>query len=89
MNQHLGVPVDPLVELVIRHFSILDTDLVADDEAGLGLAGDDEVPQVPVVCLDITLPSSEFQTLSVAEVSIQAQVTTAEGPEGLGDDLLE
>lgn len=41
MNKHLGIPVDPPIEFLVRGRRILDADFVADDEAGLGFTGDD------------------------------------------------
>jgi hypothetical protein len=63
VNQHLRVPLDSLVEFVICHLRLFDRDLVADDEAGLRLAGDDQVSEVSVVLLDVALAGCEFQSL--------------------------
>lgn len=41
MDQHLGVPLDSLVELLVCDLGLVDADFVAYDEGGLGLAGDD------------------------------------------------
>ena len=43
MQKHLGITVDPLVELVVRHHGLVESDVVRDDEGGLGVAGDDQV----------------------------------------------
>lgn len=43
MNQHLSIPLDSFIELLIRNLSILNANLVTYNEGRLGLAGDDEV----------------------------------------------
>lgn len=63
MNQHLGVAIDPPVELVVRLGRVVDVDLMADDEAGRGAAGDDQVAQVAVVGFDVALAGAEVETL--------------------------
>lgn len=63
MNQHLGVAIDALIELLVRLRRVVDVDVVADDEAGLGAAGDDQVAQVAVVGFDVALARSEVETL--------------------------
>jgi hypothetical protein len=63
MNKHLGIAIDPLVELLVRDGRILDADLMADDEAGFGFAGDDQVALVAVVGFDVALAGSEEETL--------------------------
>lgn len=63
MDQHLGVAVYPAVELVVCVDRAVQSDLVADDKAWLGLAGDDKVTKVAVVRLDVALAGSKGQTL--------------------------
>lgn len=63
VDQDLGVSVFPLVELVVCDLSIVDGDFMRDNKAGLGLASDDEISQVPVVCLDVALAGCERKTL--------------------------
>ena len=70
MNQHLGVAINPLVELLVRLRRIVDVDVVTDDEAGLGAAGDDQVAQVAVVGFDVALARSEMETLEGADGSV-------------------
>ncbi len=55
MNEHLRVAIDPLVELLVGVRRLLDADLVADDEAGFGFSGDDQVTEVAIVSLDVGL----------------------------------
>ena len=63
MDQHLGIPLDPLIKLIICHFSVVDSNLVADHERRFRSAGDDQVSQVPVVLLDIALARCQRETL--------------------------
>lgn len=63
MNQHLGVAMDALIELLVRLRGVVDVDVVTDDEAGLGAARDDQVAQVAVVGFDVALARSEVETL--------------------------
>lgn len=63
MNQHLGISLDPLIKLLICRRGIVDGDLVADNEAGLRLAGDDQVAEIPVVVLDVALASRQGEAL--------------------------
>ena len=58
MNQNLCIPIDPLVKLDVRLGHLIDSNLVADDEAWLRLAGDDEIAKVAVVGLDVALSST-------------------------------
>lgn len=55
VNEHLGVAVGSLVEFLICIWRIIDTDLMADDEAGSGLASDDEVAEVAIIGFDVAL----------------------------------
>jgi hypothetical protein len=55
MYQDFSIPLDPLIELLIRDGGVLNTDLVADDEGGFGAPGDDQVAQVAVVVFDVAL----------------------------------
>jgi hypothetical protein len=64
MDQHLRVALEPLVEQVIRLLRLLDPNLVRNDEARLGLARDDEIPEVPVVLFDVALPRGQREPLS-------------------------
>ncbi len=63
MDQHLGISLDPLIKLIICHFSIVDSNLVADHERWFRSARDDQVAQVPVVLLDIALACCQRETL--------------------------
>lgn len=69
MNQHLGVPFHSLVELLVRHFCLIDANFVTHHKAGLRLARDDQVSQVSVVHLDVALSRGQFETLAKASKS--------------------
>ena len=58
MDQHLGITLNPLVKLLICLRCVIDVDLMADDEAGFGAAGDDQVSEVAVVGFDVALACS-------------------------------
>ena len=62
MQQNLGVPVDPPVELVIRIDRIVNVNLVAHDETWLCSSRDDQVAQIAVVSLDIALAGPNRET---------------------------
>lgn len=55
MDEHLGIPFHALVELVVRGRRLVEVDVVAHDEAGLGFARDDQVAEVAVVFLHVAL----------------------------------
>jgi hypothetical protein len=63
MDKHLRIPVNPLVEFLIRHLCILDRNLMANHKARLCLPRNDQIPQVPVIRLDIALSRRQTQTL--------------------------
>jgi hypothetical protein len=63
MNKHFRVSLNPLVKLFISHLRIINPNLMADDKARFGLARYDEIPQVPVISLDIALSRRETQAL--------------------------
>lgn len=63
MDQDLGISFNPLVELVVCHLSVLDTDLMADHKRWLRLTGNDQIPQVSVILLDIALARGQRQAL--------------------------
>ena len=58
MNKDLRIAILPAIELRIGLRRLIDGDLVADDEGGLGAAGDDHVAQVAVIGLHVALPGS-------------------------------
>lgn len=64
VDENLRVTVYPTVELVVCVRGFVDVDVVANNEAGLRLAGDDHVTKVPVVCLDVALAGSQGETLT-------------------------
>lgn len=38
MNKNLGVPINPLIKLLVRNFRFVNVDLMRDDKTGLGSA---------------------------------------------------
>ena len=64
MYQNLGVTLHPLIKLLIGSRSLVKPNFVRDHETRLGLARYDQVPQIPVVLLDVTLAGPDGQTLS-------------------------
>ena len=58
MDQHLGITLNPLVKLLICLRCVIDVDLMTDDEARFGAAGDDQVSEVAVVGFDVALACS-------------------------------
>lgn len=67
VNENLGVTIDSPGELVVRIFCIVNVDLVRNHEAGLCLAGNDQVSQIPVVGLDVALASADGEALLMSE----------------------
>lgn len=65
MYQHLSVTLNPLVELHICIRCIIDTDLMADNERRLRNTRNDQVPQLPVVRLDVALSRSQRKSLRI------------------------
>lgn len=63
MQEHLGKPIDSLVKLVIRHWSVLEWKLMRDHKRRLSTTADDEVSEVAVVCLHVALTGSKVQAL--------------------------
>jgi hypothetical protein len=63
VEQHLGVAIDSLVELVVSINSLVNVDFVRNDKGRLGTAGDDEVAELTVVGLDVALASAEEESL--------------------------
>lgn len=59
MDENLGVPVDPLVKLLICGSCVVDVYLMGHHKARFGSARNDQVTQIPVVCLDVALTSLE------------------------------
>jgi len=63
VQQHFGVSLDTLVELVVGLDSLVETTLVRHDEAGLRSSGNDQITEVAVVCLDVALSGAKMETL--------------------------
>src|SRR5690606_10694770 len=59
LEHYLRVALDPLVELLVGLRRLLERHPVADDEARLGAAGDDQVAQEDVVLLHVGLAGTE------------------------------
>ncbi|RII15378.1 hypothetical protein CUC08_Gglean003419 [Alternaria sp. MG1] len=75
MDQHLRIPLDPLIKLLVRRRRLVDVDLVRHNETRLGLARYNHVAQIPIVRLHIALPSTEVQSLRLLTMGIQPQDT--------------
>lgn len=63
MDQHLGVSLDPLVELVVRHLRVFDANLMAYNKGWLRLPSNDQISKISVVLLDIALTGSKRKAL--------------------------
>jgi hypothetical protein len=63
MDQHLRVPLNPLVELLIRSRGLVDAHVMGHDEAGLGPARDDQITEITVIRFDIALACRQRQSL--------------------------
>jgi hypothetical protein len=63
VNQHLRIPLDPLVKLFIRSWCILNVNLVRHNETWLRPTRYNHVAKISVVGLDIALSGSEVQAL--------------------------
>jgi len=63
VQQHFGVPLDTLVELVVGLDGLVKTALVRHDKAGLRYSSNNQVAEVAVVCLDVALSGPEMKTL--------------------------
>lgn len=62
MDQYFRISVDTAVELVIRVRSVVNVDFMADYEAGLGLASNNQIAQISIISLDVTLSSTKVQS---------------------------
>lgn len=62
MEQHLGVAINSLVELVVSINSLVDINFMRNDKRRLGTARDDEIAELTVVGLDVALSSAQEQT---------------------------
>lgn len=63
MNDNLGPAILPFVELVIRILGISQSNLMGDDETRFGLASNDHIPEVSIICFHIALASTNRKTL--------------------------
>jgi hypothetical protein len=76
--QYLGIPVHPLIELLVSLGSLVYTNLMRNDETGLRLSCDDQVSEITVVLLHIALASAECQTLSMVNLQQPRHITSIE-----------
>jgi hypothetical protein len=63
VKQHLGVPINSLIKLVVSIDSLVNVDFMRNDKGRLGTARDDEIAELTVVGLDVALTSTEEETL--------------------------
>ena len=63
MEQDLGVTIDSPIELVVGIDSLVNVDLVRNDERRLSTTRDDEVAELTVVGLDVALACAEEESL--------------------------
>ena len=63
MQQHLRIPLDPLIKLRIRVWRLIDPYLMAHYKTRIRPPRDDQIPQIPIILLDIALPRSQRQAL--------------------------
>lgn len=77
MNDNLGPAILPFVELVIRILGICQSNLMGDDETRFGLASNDHIPEVSIVCFHIALASANRKTL--LKCQMEAELILSEG----------
>jgi hypothetical protein len=63
VKQHLGVPINSLIKLVVSIDSLVNVDFMRNDKGRLGTARDDEIAELTVVGLDVALASAEEESL--------------------------
>lgn len=63
VNDDLGIALHPLVELFICRLGLINANLMRHHEAGSCLSGNDQVSQLPVVGLDVTLACAKGESL--------------------------
>ena len=61
MQQNLSITLDSLIELLIGLRRIFQRHLVRNDKGWFGPSGDDQIAQITIILLDITLSSAERQ----------------------------
>lgn len=64
MDKNFRISVNSLVKLLVGHFSFFNVDLMRDNEAGLSTTRNDEISEISVVRLDVTLASADSKPLS-------------------------
>ena len=78
VNNNLGIPILPLIKLVISNFGASEIDLVGDHKARLRLASNDHITQVPVVSFDIALTSAKRQSLQLVRIKDPGMARTTD-----------
>lgn len=63
MNQDLRIPINALVELLIRARRLIDANLMRHHETRLSAPRNDQVAQVAIVVLDVALARAYAQAL--------------------------
>ena len=76
MDQHLRIPLDPLVKLLVCRRRVVDINLVRHNEARLSLARYNHVAEIPVVRLHVTLPGTKMQALPSSVVDHDYETRT-------------
>lgn len=66
MYQNLRVAFNPLVKFLISRGSLINADLVRDNEAGICSPRDDHIAQVSVILLDVALAGAKCKTLMIS-----------------------
>jgi hypothetical protein len=63
MDKSLGIPVNPFIKLGICLRSLINANLVRNNEAGSRFPSYDHVAKITVVGLDVALACAKFQSL--------------------------
>src|ERR671927_254950 len=74
VQDDLGPAVVPGVEVLVGLRSLVQRQLVADDERRLGLAGGDQVAQLPVVLLDRRLAAADVLALEPVQAVVEGDL---------------
>ena len=83
MYQDLCVAFNSLVKLLIRPGRLVNADFVRDNEAWVCSSSDNQIAQIPVVLLDVTLTGANGKTLELTLDQHLADTTTPKGMGGL------
>jgi hypothetical protein len=63
MDKNLGIPVNPFIKLGICLRSLINVNLVRNNEAGFRFSRYDHVAKITVVGLDVALVCAKFESL--------------------------